>query len=189
MQPVMWRCLLAGMVWTSVAFAASRGWAQDAAEDLNAPGPQHKLLDALVGVWDVSVKFPVGPGEYREGKASCEARWVMDGRFVRLEYNSSFAGKPLTVVRYVGYDRHRQKFVEMHFESSHTDVMHSEGEAAADQKSFTCNGRHVDVFSDRDVPVRTVTRFEPDHSFTLAMTYSPDDEKASRTVTLDHRPK
>lgn len=29
----------------------------------------------------------------------------MDGRFLRQEYSSTFAGKPLSVVRYLGFDR------------------------------------------------------------------------------------
>lgn len=44
---------------------------------------------------------------------SCEATWVMDGRFLRQEYSSIFVGKPLTVVRYLGFDRHKGKFVEV----------------------------------------------------------------------------
>ena len=61
----------------------------------------------------------------------------MDGRFLRQEYASTFAGKPLTVVRYLGFDRHKGKFVEIHFESTHTDVMHNEGTISADGKTRT----------------------------------------------------
>ncbi len=48
-----------------------------------------------------------------EGKSTCEAQWVLDGRFLRQEYTSTFAGKPLTVVRYLGFDRHKGKYVEI----------------------------------------------------------------------------
>jgi hypothetical protein len=51
------------------------------------------------------VRIPIGPGKHAEGSSSCEAKWVMDGRFLRQEYSSTFAGKPLSVVRYLGFDR------------------------------------------------------------------------------------
>jgi hypothetical protein len=31
--------------------------------DLNAPGEEHRKLASLVGAWEVTVKFPVGPGK------------------------------------------------------------------------------------------------------------------------------
>jgi hypothetical protein len=52
----------------------------------------------------------------------------MDGRFVRLEYSSVFFGKPLTIVRYMGFDRLRGKYIELQFESAHTDVMQTQGD-------------------------------------------------------------
>jgi hypothetical protein len=135
----------------------------------------------------VIVKFPVGPGKVMEGKASCEAGWVMDGRFLRQEYSSSFAGKPLTVVRYLGFDRHKGKFVEVHLESTHTDVMYSEGSISTDVKAITCWGTHIDAATGKEVKVRTVTTFIDKHAFTLDMVYGEDKE--SKTVTLSHKRK
>jgi predicted enzyme related to lactoylglutathione lyase len=121
-----------------------------------------------------------------EGKAVCEANWVMDGRFVRFEYTSNFAGRPLTVVRYVGFDRHRRKVVETHFESTHTDVMHSEGALSADGKTITCKGAHIDAATGREVSVQTVTTIDDADRFTLVMTYAGSETEGSRVITLVH---
>lgn len=67
---------------------------QNTKTDLGAPGEEHRKLDQLAGVWNVTLKIPIAPGREMEGKASCEARWVMDGRFLRQEYSSTFAGRP-----------------------------------------------------------------------------------------------
>jgi hypothetical protein len=152
--------------------------------DLNAPGAEHKKLDALVGAWDVIVKFPVGPGREMEGKSSCEAKWVMDGRFLRQEYSSTFAGKPLTVVRYLGFDRRKGKFIEVQFENTHTDVMHNEGSISEDGKSITCLGTHVDVATGNEVKVRSVITILDKDSFTHQMFYG--EGKEAKTVTLTH---
>jgi len=155
--------------------------------DLGAPGEEHRQLDVLAGDWDVTVKFPVGPGKEMEGKSSCEAKWVMDGRFLRQEYSSTFAGKPLTIVRYLGFDRHKGKFVEVQFESTHTDVMHNEGTISADGKTITCMGTHIDAAADKEVKVRTVTTIPDKDAFTLVMFYAADEE--AKTITLTHKRK
>jgi hypothetical protein len=156
---------------------------------LGTPGAEHKLLDALAGDWDVVVKFPVGPGKHREGKSTCEAKWALDGRFVRLEYASTFAGKPLTVLRYVGFDRNKGRYVEVHFESTHTDVMHSEGTASEDGKTITCVGKHIDTATGKEVTVRTVTTIQGQDAFTLDLVYADPDGTDAKTVTLTHTRK
>ncbi|MGH8692884.1 MAG: DUF1579 family protein, partial [Burkholderiales bacterium] len=155
--------------------------------DLNAPGEEHGKLDQLVGTWDVTVKFPVGPGREMEGQSSCEAKWTMDGRFLRQEYSSTFAGKPLTVVRYLGFDRRRGKFVEVQFESTHTDVLHSEGVLFPDGKTITCWGTHIDAATGKEMKVRTVTTLRDKDAFTLEMFYADAEGKDAKTITLTHK--
>ena len=143
--------------------------------DLNTPGQEHKVFDVMQGSWDVALKIPIGNDKYIDGKTFCKAEWVMDGRFIRLEYNSIFQGKPLTVVRYLGFDRYKNKYTETHFESTHTDFMTSEGNISADRKTITCWGNHVDVAVNKVVKVRTVTTFVDKDTFILEMIYTDTD--------------
>lgn len=161
------------------------GMAQEQNPDLNVPGPEHKRLDGLVGHWNVEVRFPIGPGQTGEGQATCEGKWVMDGRFLRLEYSSMFGGKPLTVVRFVGFDRHQDKYVEVQLESTRTDVLHAQGSASADGKTITTRGTHRDPASGQPVDVRSVTTFTDGDSFTLEMRYGEGDQ--AKTITLRHQ--
>jgi hypothetical protein len=157
--------------------------------DVGVPGEEHKKLDMLAGVWDVSLKIPIGPGKDMQGTSSCDAKWVMDGRFLRQEYSSTFMGKPLTVVRYLGFDRNKGKFVEVHFESTHTDVMKSEGDISKDGKTITCWGTHIDLATGKPVKVRTVTSLLDQDAFTLEMVYTDADGKDSKVITLTHKRK
>ena len=109
----------------------------------------------------------------------------MDGRFLRQEYASTFAGKPLTVVRYLGFDRHKGKFVEIHFESTHTDVMHNEGTISADGKTITCWGAGIELATGKEAKVKTITTPINENSFSLEMSYGED--KDAKTVTLTHK--
>jgi hypothetical protein len=154
--------------------------------DPGAPGEEHRRLEALAGTWDVTLEIPIGNGRLLEGKAACEAVWVLDGRFLRLEYTSTFGGRPLTVVRYLGFDRHRGKFVEVHFESTHTDVMNSEGSLSEDGKTITSWGTHVDAATGQAVRVRTVTTLSGSDAFTLEMVYTDAEGRDAKTIELVH---
>ena len=155
--------------------------------DLNAPGQKHRIFDAMQGNWDVTLKIPIGNGKYIDGKTFCKAEWVMDGRFMRLEYDSTFQGKPLIVVRYLGFDRYKNKYTETHIESTHTDMMNSEGTISPDGKTITCWGIHVDVAINQSVKVRTVTNFVDNDTFVLEMIYTDPDGKDLKTLTLTHK--
>lgn len=166
-------------------------WAQSQEKskiDLNTPGEEHKKLDALAGVWDVTVQFPAGPGRTMEGKSSLEAKWVMDGRFLRQEYTSNFRGMLLTVIRYLGFDRHKRKFVEVQFESTHTDVMHNEGTISSDGRIITCFGSHIDTATGKVANVRSVTTFIDNDTFTIELFYG-EGSRDAKTITLRHKRK
>jgi hypothetical protein len=164
--------------------ACAPGRTQQPKPDLDVPGPEHKKLDGLAGQWDVTVRFPTGPGRTGEGKGTCEGKWTLDGRFLRLEYSSVFAGKQLTVVRYLGFDRHQGKFVEVQFESTRTDVLQALGAMSADGRTITTWGTHRDAATGEEVKVRSVTTFVAGNHFILEMYYG-EGEKA-KTITLKH---
>lgn len=179
--------LIAALCGMMLSWVSGQAQEKPKTDDLNAPGEEHRKLDSLAGNWDVTVRFPVGPDKTMEGKSSCEAKWVMDGRFLRQEYSSSFAGKPLTVVRYLGFDRHKGKFVEVQFESTHTDVMHNEGAVSNDGKTITCRGTHIDAATGKEATVRSVTAISDKDAFTLEMFYTVGEQ--TRVITLVHKRK
>ncbi len=172
-------CLIAAML-------AGQGTGP-ARPDLGTPGDEHKVLNPLAGKWTVEVQIPIAPERTITGRSSCEAKWAFDGRFLRMEYTSTFAGKPLTVVRYLGFDRAKGQYVEVHFESTHTDVMRSEGDISKDGKTITCWGEHVDAMAGKTVKVRTTTTFLDADTFVLEMVYTDSNGKDDKTVKLTHK--
>lgn len=65
--------------------------------------------------------------------------------------------------------------------------MHSEGMISSDGKSITCWGTLIDIATDKESKVRTVTTFLDKDTFTLELTYV--DGKAEKTITLTHKRK
>lgn len=172
-----------------IVWGPAGGAAQTTAPELDAPGPEHRRLDALAGLWDVTVRIPTSRDDAVEGRASCEAGWVMDGRFLRQEYSSVFDGYPLRVVRYLGFDRHAGRFVEVQFESTRTDVLRAEGTLSGDGRTLKTVGTHVDPATGREATVRAVTTFLAPDTFTLELTYADSVGQVARSVLLTHRRK
>src|SRR5262245_52477903 len=162
---------------------------KDPAQDLFAPGDEHKKLDVLAGNWDVEVKFVIGPGKEGKGTAACVTKWALEGRFLHQKYDSVFMGKPLVVEQYLGFDRHRGKVVELYLNSTDTGVMHNEGEISADGKTITCTGTKFDTATGKEAKIRTVTTITDKDTYTLEWYTTGPDGKEARTVTLTHKRK
>jgi hypothetical protein len=150
------------------------------------PSAEHQRLAPLVGRWDVTIKFKVGPDKFQHGTADCTANWMLDGNFLQLEYRSSMNGQPFTVLQILGYDTTRQQFTELYLNNLETAVMHNTGTLAEDGKSLTFLGEHFDMLARRMAKLRTVyTLTDPDH-FTLEWFQTGADGKEERVVTLTH---
>src|SRR5262245_51360041 len=120
------------------------------------PTEQHKQLDALAGTWDVAITFKLG-GQERQGKATCESKWFLDGKHLHQQYQSSMNGRPFTVVQVLGYDANRKKFFELKLDNMETGVMHNEGTISADGTTLTMRGDRTDPMSGQAGKMRTVT--------------------------------
>jgi hypothetical protein len=86
--------------------AASSGLSQQEQQKQGAmkadlPGKIHERLNDLSGIWDVTLKYKFGD-KFQEGKATCEAKSILGGRFLQQEYNSRFQGEPYTVIQILG---------------------------------------------------------------------------------------
>ena len=150
---------------TAVGLAQEdRDQGQAAKADL--PGPVHQRLNELAGTWDVVVQYMLGDKQH-EGKATCEAKWILDGRFLQQEYNSQFQGKPFHVVQLLGYDNPRKKTIEIMMDNLSTGVLHNEGSISEDGKVITNTGESLDPVTGKPYKLRTVTTIVDHDHFTL----------------------
>jgi hypothetical protein len=153
---------------------------------LTLPTEQHKRLDALAGVWDVAVKFKVGPDKFQNGTATCTAKWILDGKFLQQEYKSTVNGRPFTVLQMLGYDTTNQQFIEVYFNSLETAPMHNVGTLSDDGKVITHLGEHLDMATQKLVKLRTVYTFTDKDHFLLEWFQTGADGKEDKVVTLTH---
>ena len=129
---------------TGLILASSAAFAQDDKKQSQAdtprmPGSVHKRLGELAGTWNVSIRYIIGDKQH-EGKATCEAKMILGGRFLQQEYSSRFQGQPFHVLQLLGYDNARKKSIEIMMDNLGTGVLHNEGTVSDDGKVITNSG-------------------------------------------------
>jgi hypothetical protein len=161
------------------------------AQEGKASSEHHKRLEYFVGTWDVAVQFKLPDGKAGEGKAVCQTKWVLDGKFLRQEYKSKFMGQPLTVWQLLGYDDLKKKFVEfeLHVDGKEAHTMHNEGSFSENGKVLTLAGDSIDGFTGKPVKLRTVTTIVDENRYTLEWFIAEPGGKEERKVVLTHTRK
>jgi hypothetical protein len=158
---------------------------QSPAANVDVPGPAHQRLGDLAGTWDVTIRYKLGDKEH-EGKASCEAKWILEGRFLQQDYKSNFQGKPYEVIQLLGYDSAAKKSIEIKLDNLSTGVMHNEGSISEDGKVITNLGKSLDPATGKPYKLRTVTTIVDHDHFTLEWFGTEDGGKESRVVSMSH---
>jgi hypothetical protein len=151
----------------------------------DAPGPVHKQMERLAGNWDVDIVY-IFNGKENKGKAKCETRWILDGRFLQQEYKSLFMGRPYTVLQHLGYDNQKKKTIEITMNSLSTGVHYNEGSISEDGKVITNEGDALDPKTGKSTKLRTVTTIVDDDHYTLEWFKPGADGRSEKVVSMSH---
>ena len=124
------------------------------------PGEGHKYLAQLVGKWDITLRAWMDANKPpQESKGTCDARWILDGRFVYTEMSSQIMGMPYKGVELWGYDNYKKRYVVSHVDNMGTAISTGEGKLDLSKQVLTAFGKMDDPMMDeRDKPVKYVTR-------------------------------
>ncbi|HYT89959.1 MAG TPA: DUF1579 domain-containing protein [Gemmataceae bacterium] len=105
---------------------------------LGTPGPNHKLLEPLIGTWNCKVKMYMEPGKPpSESEGTIKRQWILDGRYIHENYAGSFGGKPFKGLGLVGYDNFKKKYTVVWVDSMSTGIMLTTGTYDGKSKTFT----------------------------------------------------
>jgi hypothetical protein len=149
------------------------------------PGAVHKQMEPLAGSWDVEVTYVID-GKEHKGKAGCESKWILAGRFLQQDYKSTLQGKPFYVLQILGYDNQKKKTVELMMDSMSTGLMHNEGSIDKDGKVITNEGETVDHSTGKNTKLRTVTTIIDVDHYTLEWFRPSADGKDEKVVSMSH---
>lgn len=135
----------------------SVGSAQEKA-DPRLPGAPHQRLERLAGRWRTLARYIVDPRQPPvESEGSCTAEMILGGRYLRQEFEGTFAGKRFSGVALWGFDNLRGKYVSATVDDGGTQVLRTEGVWDEAKHSFTELGEMDDPATGGKKRVRYVT--------------------------------
>lgn len=103
----------------------------------NALGPNHKILEELVGAWDLDISLwsdPSNPPQKHTGYEVVEP--IFAGRFVRSKSTLQINHQTHISETTLGFDNFREAFLSFSIESDSNQIIHSRGTLRPDGKNL-----------------------------------------------------
>jgi len=166
-------------------------------EQMGKTGPNHQLLNGMVGEWTCDCKFwmdPTNPSP-TTSKGTATNTWVMDKKFVKQEFKGTFAmapgapEAPFNGMGYTGYDNVKGKFVSTWMDSMSTGIMYSEGSYDAASKTFTFSAQCTDPMTNKPTTVTEVIKVIDDNTHTFTMSGTGPDGKDMKMGEITYHRK
>ena len=149
-----------------------------------APGPEHKVLEPLIGKWKTATKTWMGPGEPQASEGTAEYAWLLDGRFMTYHGHGSMMGQPAEGFELLGYDRKAKKYDGIWVDNSSTAIFPFSGSYDEATKTLTFMANWPNPMGEGTVLYRMTTKIEgPDqHVFTMYMASGTSEQKIMETI-------
>jgi len=158
---------------------------QEYVEKYGYPGPEHKLLEPLVGNWNAKVKMWLDPNESPTVSDSMVVRKsILDGRFIQEECNGKLMDKPFQGIATIGYDRAKQKFVASWIDTASTALKLSYGTYDEANKTFTFSHEGKCPITDKQVVMRDTLRIVSPDEQQMEVYRQLGDAKEAKTMSI-----
>ena len=158
-------------------------------QKLATPGAPHNVLARMAGTWNAKVRSWMEPGgPPAESAGTSEAKMILGGRFLHMDFAGDMMGSPFTGVGVTGYDNHTKKYVSTWIDSMGTAILFFEGSGSADGKTFTQECLYDDPIKG-PMKWRSVTRIvdENNHLFEMYGTGKNGKEEKMMEITYTRK--
>lgn len=135
------------------------------------PGPEHKVLEPIVGKWTFTAKFWFDPSQpAMETKGVAQRKWILGGRFIADEVECpSFEGQAFLGFGLMGFDNVQQKYTSIWLDSMGTAFTTAVGAVDTSGKIFTYHKEEVDSVTKQKSKARDVVKIESKDRHTMEM--------------------
>ncbi len=142
--------------------------------ELAKPGPEHKLLESLVGAWNLEGKIWMQPGaEPMSFTGVSENKMVLGGRFLQMASISGEGDMYTETLTLTGFDRRHKKYVTVGLDTWGTYYVTASGSYDKAEKKLTMYGEDED-------PVMKMTQ-----KYDFNFYFKGPDKVVSETVFKD----
>ncbi len=153
-------------------------------------GPEHKVLESLVGVFDAKDKVFLNPKKPNESTGVMTRTMVLDGNFLQESYKGEFFGKPFTGVGLIGWDVGRKQYTSAWCDSTSTTMTVLYGTWDADKKTMTMVGEDFDPGSKKKMKARDLLKIVSADEQFFVMHRQPEGEDAEiKIMEITYRRK
>jgi hypothetical protein len=122
-------------------------------------GPEHKILENLVGEWDVKVRFYFpDPKKPSESKGIMTRNMILGGNFLQESFTGEFVGQPFAGLSLIGFDANKERFVTIWCDSMSTSMSQTQGIYDERKKALTSLGELHDPNTKKMMRARDVLR-------------------------------
>ncbi|MBM3994473.1 MAG: DUF1579 domain-containing protein [Planctomycetes bacterium] len=137
-------------------------------------GPEHRVLESLVGAFDAKVKFFINPDKPMESTGTMTRKMILGGNYLQESFQGDFLGKKFEGLGAIGYDAVKKQFVNTWCDSMSTNILILHGTYDPDKKTFTQKGDDYDVNTKKKMKARDVLTIISADVQTLSMYRHPE---------------
>jgi hypothetical protein len=138
------------------------------------PGPDHKVLEPLVGKWTAHVKMWMDPAAPpMESDGTSEIQWIMGNRYLQERHKGTVMNMPFEGQGTVGFDNLKKKYVMTWVDNMGTGIMTAEGTYDPAKKSVSYATTCPDATMSKYVSGRLVDTFVDANTYKMEM-FGPD---------------
>jgi hypothetical protein len=158
---------------------------QQYVEKFGAPGPEHKLLEPLVGTWHATVKTWMDPNQPPQvSDGTLVRKSVMDGRFVQEDFDGKMLDRAFRGCGLIGFDRAKNKFVTTWIDSVTTAIQTASGTYDSYAKTWTFKQEDTCPITGKHVKMRDVLRIVGPDQQQMEMFRQLGDDKEARMMEI-----
>ena len=157
------------------------------AGDKKMPGPEHKVLEKMVGTWDAKVKFYLEPNKPMESKGVMTRTMILEGNYLQESFKGEFIGKPFAGLGLIGFNAVTKKYETVWCDSMAKAMSHMQGTYDKEKKTFTSIGEDYDPNTKKKMKARDVLKFVSADEQYFEMFRQPEgEEKEYRVMEITY---
>ncbi len=129
--------------------------AMKAMENAGKITEHHKSFEYLVGEWNTKTRFWMSAKDAPQestGKSTFEP--VLEGRFLKENFNGTAMGKPFQGMGFLGYDNVKNKYVSLWMDNMSTAVFKFEGDSPDKGKTINTTSEFVCPMTGKNKSIR-----------------------------------
>ena len=134
-------------------------------QKLTQPNENHKLLESLVGTWDLRITLPEPGGKATTATGTAEFTREMGGRFVVERVKTVLGGEPFEWMAIHGYDNAQDRFVFVSIDNGGTAIDQLAGPRDGDTIHYAGEVEEMG----QKCPVRWVMKIDGKDRYTVEM--------------------